>query len=122
MLRHSLKTAFRGLWKRRAFGFLNIAGLSIGITCAAFILLWVEDETTFDHNFAGHNSIYRIIENERSDQGINTMMNIPGEVAGALKAEMPAIRNSGRISWRMDELAVVGDKKIKTNGMYADPS
>jgi len=118
----SLRTFFRGLWKRRAFGALNIAGLSIGITCAAFILLWVEDETSFDHNFAGHNFIYRIVENERSDQGINTAMDIPGEVAGAVKAEIPGIKNSGRISWRMDELAVIGDKKIKTNGLYADPS
>ncbi|MBV9963485.1 MAG: ABC transporter permease, partial [Parafilimonas sp.] len=29
---------------------------------------------------------------------------------------------SGRLSWAMDELAVVGDKTIKENGMYADPS
>ncbi|HEV2483572.1 MAG TPA: ABC transporter permease [Puia sp.] len=122
MLRNYLQTAFRSLWKHRAFGFLNIAGLSIGITCAAFILLWVEDELTFDHNFALHNYIYRIVENERSDQGINTMMDIPGEVAGAIKAELPGIKNSGRISWRMDELAVIGDKKIKTSGLYADPS
>jgi predicted permease len=122
MFRHTLKTAFRHLRKRRAFGFLNIAGLSIGITCAAFILLWVEDEMTFDHNFALHDHLYRIIENEKSDQGVNTMMDIPGEVAGALRSEMPGIKNSARISWRMDELAVIGDKKIKTNGLYADPS
>jgi len=122
MLRNSLRTAFRSLWKHRAFGFLNIAGLSIGITCAAFILLWVEDELTFDHNFAQHNYIYRIVENERSDQGISTSLDIPGEVAGAVRAEIPGIKNSGRISWRMDELAVIGDKRIKTNGLYADPS
>jgi putative ABC transport system permease protein len=122
MFRNSFKTAFRSFWKHRAFGFLNVAGLSIGITCAAFILLWVEDELTFNHNFARHNYIYRIIENEKSDQGISTSMNIPGEVAGAVKAELPGIKNSGRISWRMDELAVIGDKKIKTSGLYADPS
>jgi ABC-type antimicrobial peptide transport system permease subunit len=122
MFRHSLKTAFRHLWKRRAFGFLNIAGLSIGVACAAFILLWVEDEMTFDHNFALHDHLYRIIENEKSDQGVNTMMDIPGEVAAAVKTEMPGIRNSARISWRMDELAVTGDKKIRTNGLYADAS
>ena len=55
MFRHLLKATFRNLAKGRAFGLLNIAGLSIGIACAGFILLWVEDETTFDHNFAQHN-------------------------------------------------------------------
>jgi len=121
MHRNSLKTALRSLWKHRAFGFLNIAGLSIGIACAAFILLWVEDELTYDHNLTQRNYLFRIMQNEKTDKGINTY-NTPGELAKALKAEVPGIRNSGRISWRMDELAVVGDKKIKTNGMYADPS
>src|ERR1700761_2610019 len=121
MLRNSLKTAFRQLWKRRAFGFLNIAGLSIGIACAAFILLWVEDEMTFNHTFARRDYIYRVMQNEKTDQGVNTF-GTPGELARALKAEMPGIKNSGRISWRMDELAVIGDNKIKTNGLYADPS
>jgi hypothetical protein len=141
MLHNSLKTALRGLWRRRAFGFLNIAGLSIGITCAAFILLWVEDELTFDHNFALRNYIYRVNQNERTYRGINTY-NTPGELAKALKTEVPGIKNSARISWRMDELAVIGDreidgkaidgkatgdkatgeKKIKTSGLYADPS
>jgi putative ABC transport system permease protein len=121
MFRNSLKTAFRQLWKRRAFGFLNIAGLSIGIACAAFILLWVEDETTFDHNFALRDYLYRVMQNEKTDEGINTY-DTPGELARGLKAEIPGIKNSGRISWRMDELAVIGDKKIKTNGLYADPS
>jgi len=122
MFRLSLKTAFRNLLKRRAFGSLNIAGLSIGITCAAFIRLWVEDEMAFDHNFALHDHLYRIIENEKSDQGVNTMMDIPGEVAGAVKTEIPGIKNSARVSFHLDELAVIGDKKIRTNGLYADTS
>ena len=121
MLRNLLKTAFRGLWKRRAFGFLNIAGLSIGIACAALILLWVENETTFDHNFAQRDYLYRVMQNEKTDHGVNTF-DTPGELAKALKTEIPGIKNSGRISWRMDELAVIGDKKIKTTGLYADPS
>lgn len=121
MYRNSLKAAFRNLWKHRAFGFLNIAGLSIGIACAACILLWVEDEVTYDHNLTQRNYLFRVMQNEKNDRGINTY-NTPGELAGALTAEVPGIRNSGRISWRMDELAVVNDKKIKTSGLYADPS
>ena len=121
MFRNTLKTAFRNLWKRRAFGFLNIAGLSIGIASAAFILLWVEDETTFNHNFALRDHLYRVMQNEKTDRGVNTF-DTPGELAGALRTEIPGIKNSGRISWRMEELAVIGDKKIKTTGLYADPS
>ncbi|HVU95393.1 MAG TPA: ABC transporter permease [Puia sp.] len=121
MLRN-LTSALRNLRKHRAFGILNIAGLSIGIASAAFILLWVEDELNFDHNFANHDYLYRVMQNENTNKGINTNGNTPDALAEAMKAEFPGIVDVARISWRMDELAVAGDKKIKTNGLYADPS
>jgi putative ABC transport system permease protein len=120
MLRNYFKTTFRSLWKNKTYGLLNIAGLAIGIACAGFILLWVEDEITFDHNFALRDNIYRVMQNEKSEQGIVTNGDTPDALAEAIKSEIPGVISAGRISWRMDELAVVGDKKIKTNGLYAD--
>ncbi len=122
MLKNYFKTTFRSLWKNKAYSFLNISGLAIGIACAAFILLWVEDEVGYNHNFARHNYLYHVMQNEKNDGGVFTNGSTPGPLAAALKAEIPGIANSGRLSWAMDELAVVGEKKIKTNGMYADPS
>ena len=122
MLRNYFKSAFRRLLKNRTYSILNIIGLSIGITCAAFIFLWVEDETTFNHNFANRDQLYHIMQNEKSDRGISTNGSTPGPLADAVKAEIPSIKNSGRLSWPMDELAIVGDKSIKINGIYADPS
>ncbi len=122
MFKNHLKTTFRNLWKNKGYSFLNIFGLAIGITCAAFIFLWVEDEITFNQNFTKHDYIYRVMQNEKSDAGINTNGDTPGPLASALKADIPGVVNSGRLSWPMDELAIVGDKSIKQNGIYADPS
>jgi len=122
MLKNYFKSAFRNLWKNRTYSILNIIGLSIGVTCAAFIFLWVEDETTFNHNFTNRDQLYHIMQNEKSDRGISTNGSAPGPLADAVKAEIPGIKNSGRLSWPMDELAIVGDKSIKINGIYADPS
>jgi putative ABC transport system permease protein len=122
MFRNSFKATLRNLWKHRSFSFLNIAGLSIGIATAAFIFLWVEDEITFDHNLTQRDYIYRLMQNEKSNQGILTNGDTPDALADVIKSEIPGIINAGRISWRMDELAVIGDKKIKTSGLYADPS
>lgn len=122
MLKNYFKTTFRNLWKNKGYSFLNIFGLAIGITCAALIFIWVEDETTYNSAFTKHNYLYHVMQNEKSDGGISTNGSTPGPLAGALKAEVPGIVNSGRLSWAMDELAVVGDKTIKENGIYADPS
>jgi putative ABC transport system permease protein len=122
MLKNYFKTTFRSLLKNKTYSFLNIFGLAVGIACAAFIFLWVEDELTFNHNFANRDYLYHVMQNEKSDAGISTNGSTPGPLAAALKADIPGIVNSGRLSWAMDELAVVGDKSIKENGMYADSS
>ncbi|MBS1661526.1 MAG: ABC transporter permease, partial [Bacteroidetes bacterium] len=122
MLKSYFTLSFRNLWKHRTYTILNIIGLSIGITSAAFIFLWVENETTFNYNFANRNQLYHIMQNQKNDRGISTNGSAPGPLADAVKADIPGIKNSGRLSWPMDELAVVGDKSLKINGIYADPS
>jgi putative ABC transport system permease protein len=122
MLKNYLKTAFRNLWKNRTYSILNIIGLSIGVTAAAFIFLWVEDETTFNHNFANRDRIYHIMMNEKSDKGISTTGSTPGPLGAAIIKDIPGIKYTGRLSWYMDELAIVGDKSLKINGIYADPA
>jgi ABC-type antimicrobial peptide transport system permease subunit len=122
MLKNYLKTTFRNLWKNKSYSLLNIFGLAVGLACAALIFLWVEDELNFNHNFEKRDYIYHVMQNEKSDAGISTNGSTPGPLAGALKTDIPGIANSGRLSWSMDELAVVDDKSIKENGMYADPS
>jgi len=122
MLKNYLKTAFRNLWKNKTYSFLNVFGLAVGIASAALIFLWVEDELTYNHNFVKRDHLYHVMQNEKTDAGVSTNGSTPGPLAAALKQDIPGIVNSGRLSWAMDELAVVGDKTIKENGIYADPS
>ena len=49
MLRNYFKIAFRNLGKHRTISIINIAGLTIGITAAVFIMLWVQNEFSFDN-------------------------------------------------------------------------
>ncbi|MFS2187820.1 ABC transporter permease [Mucilaginibacter sp. Mucisp84] len=122
MFENYFKAAWRNLKKNKVYSSLNIVGLATGIVSAALIFMWVEDELNFNHNFAKRDHLYHVMQNEKSDAGINTNGSTPGPLAAALKAEIPGIVNSGRLSWAMDELVVLGEKTVKENGMYADPS
>ena len=122
MFKNYFKTTLRNLWKNKTYSFLNISGLAIGIASAALIFLWVEDELTFNHNFAKRDFIYRIMENHHNEGKINTSGSTPGPMAQAVKSDIPGIKNSGRLSWTMDELMVLNDKSVKESGAYADPS
>ena len=48
MLVNYLKIAFRNLFRHKAFSFINILGLAIGMACSIFILLWVRNELSYD--------------------------------------------------------------------------
>lgn len=122
MFKNYIKTTFRNLWKNRFFSFLNIAGLAVGIACAALILLWVEDELTYNSNFTKKDQLYRVMENSVDKGQISTSGSTPGPLAQAMKTEIQGVKDAARLSWNMDQLVVMGDKTIKETGVYADPS
>jgi putative ABC transport system permease protein len=122
MIKNYIKTTLRSLLKNRSYSVLNIAGLAIGITCASLIFLWVQDEVTFNHNFPKRDYLYHVMENQIANGTISTQSSTPEPLANAIKAEMPGIKNVMRKSWNMNELFVVDDKSINSDGIYADSS
>ena len=96
MFRNYIKTAYRHLWKNRAYGFLNISGLAIGITCASLIFLWVEDELTFNQYFSNRDNLYKIKDRQTYDGTTFTFDATPGPMAAGIKAEIPGIKNTAR--------------------------
>ena len=63
MLKNYFKLAWRNLFRNKAFSFSNILGLAIGITCAMLILLWVQNELTYDKFHKKYDNIYQVIAN-----------------------------------------------------------
>jgi putative ABC transport system permease protein len=122
MIKNYLKTAFRNLWKNKTYGFLNIFGLAVGITCAGFIFLWVEDELSYDHNNYKRDQLYQVIENQAYEGKTYTFGATPGLLAVGMKEEIPGIKNTCRTSWQQYTLFSLGDKAIYEQGFYADSS
>ncbi|EHQ26510.1 AraC-like DNA-binding protein [Mucilaginibacter gracilis] len=60
MFSNYFKTTFRYLLQNRAYSFINIAGLSIGLACAMLILVYVQDEVSYDRFHQNVDQIYRI--------------------------------------------------------------
>ena len=60
MYKNYLIIALRSLQRNLSYSFINIAGLSIGITCSIHILLWVYDEVTFNQSFSKYELLYQI--------------------------------------------------------------
>ena len=110
MLNNNFKIAWRTLLKDRQFTFLNLVGLSTGLTCAILIYLWVNDELSVDRFHKQNNRLYQIMQNSpQVDGGIQTMENVPGILASTLVKEIPEIE---------DVVAVAGDREA-TKGIIS---
>src|SRR5664279_3244413 len=94
MFKIFLKTAFRNLSKNKGYGFLNIFGLAIGIACAGFIFLWVEDEINFDSTNVNKDRIYLVKTNNKVDDGVFTHSSTAGPMAPAMQATIPGVANT----------------------------
>jgi putative ABC transport system permease protein len=60
MLINYFKTTFRNLWKNKTYSFINIIGLAIGTLCCLYILLYVQDQYSYDKHHKDAKDIYRI--------------------------------------------------------------
>lgn len=59
MVKNYLKIAVRSLLKHKVYAFLNIFGLTVGITCSLLIFLYVQDELTYDQHHKNADNIVR---------------------------------------------------------------
>jgi putative ABC transport system permease protein len=72
MYKNYFKTAFRNLLHNKVYSFINIAGLSLGLACAILIMLYVNDEVSYDRFHKNVGQIYRIDrEQTREDGGVH---------------------------------------------------
>ena len=60
MWKNFLKIAYRNVLHHKGYSFINIAGLAIGMACCIIIMLWVQDELSYDKYHAKADRIYRL--------------------------------------------------------------
>jgi putative ABC transport system permease protein len=98
MIKNYFIIALRNIKRFYAHSILNISGMAIGMTCAILILLWVQNEWSYDRHFEHADDLYRVIEKQKSPNGeISLFAPTLNAIAPALKNEYPEIIRYSRI-------------------------
>ena len=97
MLRNYLKTAWRNLTKNKFYSAINITGLAIGLAVGIMILLWVQNELSYDKFHHKASSIYKINSHLGSGTSAQVWEGAPGPLLGFSK-QIPEVVNAVRIN------------------------
>lgn len=90
----NLKIAIRHLWNNKLFSFINIMGLSLGLSCCFVILLHVKFETGFDDFHANKDRIIRVLHDNYSYTPI-----VMATVMPEYFPEIESIVRIGKFDW-----------------------
>ena len=121
MIKNYLKIALRNIKKHTWYSFINIAGLAIGMTCCILILLWVQDELSYDRFHENASDIYRVIQDINFADHSTTWTITQGPLGPSLKKDFPEIINATRITGRGFRLTY-NDRSFDEVVVMADPS
>lgn len=117
-----LKIAARHLWKNKLYTFINIAGLGIGLACALFILIWVQDELSYDRFHENLDTLFRLEQDQNYSGDIYHVNVTPHPVGPGIVDEFPEVVNACRMNY-MGKLPIrFGDSHFQASARLVDPS
>jgi putative ABC transport system permease protein len=121
MIRNYIKIAFRNLFMNKVYSLINITGLALGMAVVILISLLVYDEYSFDRFHTNLDSIYRLAEIQKQEDGLHKVVVTPGPLADVLKKDFSEIEQTLRIG-NQAGLLQNGKQRLETEILVIDPS
>ncbi len=128
MIFNYFKTAFRSIKKQKGHFSLNLVGLAVGMVSCLLILLYVQDEISFDRFNTNYDEIYRIQASViyGGNDGENAQVGAPA--GPALVRDYPEVKaavrlwQSGSFLVRHENGSFEASSFNEQGGGFADPS
>jgi putative ABC transport system permease protein len=124
MLKNYIKVAFRNVVRHKGYTFINILGLATGLICCLLILVYVQDELSYDRYHEKADRIYRIVNAGVIRGNQIEMPLVSGPWGPAMVEEFPEVLKAVRIKppdsrWVLE----YREKKFPEKGLYfVDPT
>ncbi len=118
MLKNHIKIAWRNFIQHKWYSLLNLGGLAIGMACSILILLWVQNESSYDTFHTNSDDIYRLtaIANEDFKAAVS-----PAGMIEQIPDQVSEITSSLRLSAPFEALVEIDNQKFKEEPIfYAD--
>jgi putative ABC transport system permease protein len=118
MFKNLFKIAVRSIIKDKTYSIINILGLTIGITCSLFLLMYILDELSYDRYHRNAANIYRVVSNIKEPDNAFTWAVVQIPLADELRDTYPEVKNVVRFLGTDRTLYKKGDKQFYEEKFY----
>lgn len=120
MIKNYLKIALRNLARNKGFSFINISGLAIGMAAAILILLWIQNEMSYDQFHEKRDRIYEAWNKAHFSGKLQCWNTTPKILARTVEKDLPEVERAVRVNWPSNYLFSIGDKRLTLSGNIVD--
>lgn len=120
MFQNYLNSAWRNFVRNKTFSLINLSGLTLGVTCALLIGLWIMDEYRTDSSLANLDRLYVVTSTAYSGTEVSGSYDTPGMLGETLPEVMPEVEYACSVADAYWRTLAVGDTKVNEPGYYAD--
>src|SRR5688572_4130381 len=115
MFQNYFKIALRNLLKQKFYTFINVAGLTLGISCCLLIFLFVQNELSYDKFHVKGDRIFRVLRVAAMNGEEGKIPYTSGPYGRALVTDFPEdIQASVRVM-PGNTLVTIGNKSFQEN-------
>lgn len=122
MLKNLLKISIRTILKDRTYSLLNVTGLTIGITCSMFLLMYILHELSYDRYHENAKNIYRVVSNIKETDNAFTWAVAQIPLADELRDNYPEVQNAVRFFGTGRTIYKNGEKQFYEEEFYLTDS
>ena len=122
MFKNHITVAIRTLLRHKVYSFVNISGLAVGIACCMLIMLFVQDELSYDRFHKNADQIYRVLWDARYGDNEWTIPYVSVPISETLKEQFPEVIYSTRLRRESQTIRRESNYVIEKNFYYAESS
>ena len=97
MFRNYLKVTLRNFVNQKYYSLINTSGLALGLAACIIILLYVQDEVSYEKSFKNHENIYRLVQDFPMGDHLSQSATVPFPTKKTLKEDFPEISKTGLV-------------------------
>ncbi|WP_437369574.1 ABC transporter permease [Maribacter litoralis] len=123
MFKNYLKIAWRNLTKNKGYSIINIGGLAIGMACFLMILMFINNELSYDKYHTKGDQIYRVVHHMGSSDVKDKWIWGNAPIGPALKEDFSEVIEKVQFSGRSDVLLEYNSNSFQESDcFYVDAS